>query len=165
MRHYGQLWGRPALALVAIAALTGGCASIRDHRGYLVDSAIVDSVQPGVDNQQSVERALGRPTFVSQFGEKAWYYVSQNTKQVAFRRPRTEAQTILRVRFDPAGNVAGVDRAAMENVVRLDPDGNKTPTLGKNRGFLEDLFGNIGSVGAPGVGTGGGGAGGGPNGS
>ena len=165
MLTFGRTFGRSALALVAVAALTGGCASIRDHRGYLVDAALVDSVQPGVDNRQSVERALGRPTFISQFGEKAWFYVSQETRQTAFRRPQTREQTILRVRFDPAGNVAGVDRAAAEKVVRLDPDGHKTPTLGKNRGFLEDLFGNIGSVGAPGVGGGGGGAGGGPNGS
>ena len=164
MLTFGRTFGRSALALVALAALTGGCASIRDHRGYLVDAALVDSVQPGVDNRQSVERALGRPTFISQFGEKAWFYVSQETRQTAFRRPQTREQTILRVRFDPAGNVAGVDRAAAEKVVRLDPDGHKTPTLGKNRGFLEDLFGNIGSVGAPGVG-GGGGAGGGPGGS
>ena len=164
MLTFGRTFGRSALALVALAALTGGCASIRDHRGYLVDAALVDSVQPGVDNRQSVERALGRPTFISQFGEKAWFYVSQETRQTAFRRPQTRDQTILRVRFDPAGNVAGVDRAAAEKVVRLDPDGHKTPTLGKNRGFLEDLFGNIGSVGAPGVG-GGGGAGGGPGGS
>lgn len=160
MRHFG----RSALALVALAALAGGCTSIRDHRGYLVDSALVDSVQLGVDNKQSVERSLGRPTFISQFGEPAWYYVSQNTKQSAFRRPRTEDQTILRVRFDATGNVAGVDRAGKEQIARLDPDGHKTPTLGKNRGFLEDLFGNIGSVGAPGVG-GGGGGGAGPNGS
>ena len=164
MLTFGRTFGRSALALVALAALTGGCASIRDHRGYLVDAALVDSVQPGVDNRQSVERALGRPTFISQFGEKAWFYVSQETRQTAFRRPQTREQTILRVRFDPAGNVAGVDRAAAEKVVRLDPDGHKTPTLGKNRGFLEDLFGNIGSVGAPGMGTGGGG-GSGPNGS
>lgn len=161
MRHFG----RSALALVALSALAGGCTSIRDHRGYLVDSALVDSVQPGVDNRQSVERSLGRPTFISQFGEQSWYYVSQNTKQSAFRRPRTEDQTILRVRFDAAGNVAAVDRAGKEQIARLDPDGHKTPTLGKNRGFLEDLFGNIGSVGAPGVGGGGGGGGSGPNGS
>jgi outer membrane protein assembly factor BamE (lipoprotein component of BamABCDE complex) len=151
-------------ALTAMAALAGGCSSIRDHRGYMIDSALVDSVQPGVDNQTSVERALGRPTFISQFGDKAWYYVSQDTRQTAFRRPRTSQQTILRVRFDAAGNVAGVDKAGMEHVARLDPDGHKTQTLGRNRGFLEDLFGNIGSVGAPGMGGGAGGAGG-PNGS
>ena len=53
-----------------IVAATSGCASIRDHRGYLVDTALVDSVQPGVDNRLSVERTLGRPTFASQFGEQ-----------------------------------------------------------------------------------------------
>jgi outer membrane protein assembly factor BamE (lipoprotein component of BamABCDE complex) len=153
------------LALAAgLAVLAGGCSSIRDHRGYLADAALVDSVQPGVDNRTSVERTLGRPTFISQFGDSAWYYVSQDTTQKAFRRPRTKQQTILRVRFDPAGNVAAVDRAAMEKVVRLDPNGDKTPTLGRDRGLLEDLFGNIGTVGAPGMG-GGGGSGGGPNGS
>ena len=163
MRQFGRMTLGLA-ALTAMAALAGGCSSIRDHRGYLIDSALVDSVQPGVDNQTSVERALGRPTFISQFGDKAWYYVSQDTRQTAFRRPRTSQQTILRVRFDAAGNVTGVDKAGMEHVARLDPDGHKTQTLGRNRGFLEDLFGNIGTVGAPGMG-GGGGAGGGPNGS
>ena len=168
MRQFWRQIGRTSLGLVAVAAmavLATGCSSIRDHRGYLVDTALLDSVQPGVDNQTSVERALGRPTFISQFGDKSWYYVSQDTRQTAFRRPQTRDQMILRIRFDPAGNVAGIDRAGMERVARLDPDGHKTETLGRNRGFLEDLFGNIGSVGAPGMGGGGGGGTGGPNGS
>lgn len=170
MRQFARPMQTDMLGLVAVAAmavLASGCSSIRDHRGYLVDSALIDSVAPGVDNQTSVERALGRPTFISQFGEKSWYYVSQDTSQTAFRRPQTRDQTVLRVRFDPAGKVIGIDKAGMERVARLDPDGHKTETLGRNRGFLEDLFGNIGSVGAPGVGDGGGGGGGGrgPNGS
>ena len=171
MRQFARPMHTDMLGLVAVAAMTvlaSGCSSIRDHRGYLVDSALIDSVAPGVDNQTSVERALGRPTFISQFGEKSWYYVSQDTNQTAFRRPQTRDQTVLRVRFDPAGKVIGIDKAGMERVARLDPDGHKTETLGRNRGFLEDLFGNIGSVGAPGVGDGGGGGGGGgrgPNGS
>ena len=135
-----------------IVAATSGCASIRDHRGYLVDTALVDSVQPGVDNRLSVERTLGRPTFASQFGEQTWYYVSVDTKQVAFRRPRTSEQVVTRVRFDGAGNVASIDKAGMDRVARIDPDGKKTPTLGRDRSFLEDLFGNIGTVGAPGGG-------------
>jgi hypothetical protein len=42
----------------------------------------------------------------------------------------------------------------MEQVARIDPDGDETPTLGRERGFLEDLFGNIGQVGVPGAGSG-----------
>ncbi|WP_245647625.1 outer membrane protein assembly factor BamE [Novosphingobium lentum] len=155
-----------ALALVVLA---GGCASIRDHRGYTVDSALVDSVQPGVDNRLSVERSLGRPTFASQFGTPTWYYVSLNSKQAPFTRPRTDAEFLLKVNFDQSGNVSSVTRGGMDKVVRLNPDGHKTPTLGRDRSFFEDLFGNIGAVGAlPGSGgTQGGttGPGRGPNGS
>jgi outer membrane protein assembly factor BamE (lipoprotein component of BamABCDE complex) len=157
MRQFGRL-----AAMVGLTVLATGCSSIRDHRGYLVDATLVDSVQAGIDNRTSVERTLGRPTFISQFGEPAWYYVAQDTKQVAFRRPRTSQQQILRVRFDGAGNVAAVDKASTEKIVFLDPHGDKTPTLGRERTFIEDLFGNIGAVGAPGLGGPGGGGPGGP---
>ena len=158
------LMAKGAAAAIVAATLLGGCASIRDHRGYLVDNALVDSVQPGVDNKTSVERALGRPTFISAWGDPAWYYVSQDTRQAPFTRPQTREQMILRVRFDAAGKVIAVDKAGAEKVARIDPDGKKTPTLGRDRSFIEDLFGNIGAVGAPGMG-GGGGGGPGPNGS
>lgn len=141
--------GRRMRAVITAAALTvlaTGCNSIKDHRGYLVDQALLDSVQAGVDNKVSVQRTLGQPTFISQFGAQDWYYISINTRQAAFTRPRTNEQLVLRVRFDDAGNVVGVDRTGAEHVVYLDPDGDQTPTLGRERGFLEDLFGNIGSV-------------------
>lgn len=133
---------------LAFALAASGCTSIRDHRGYIADPTLISSVQPGIDNQASVERTLGRPTFTSQFGQPTWYYVGIDTAQAPFGRPRSTDQTVLKVTFDPAGNVAGVERTGMERVVRLDPHGDKTPTLGRDRGFFEDLFGNIGSVGS-----------------
>ena len=165
-----QLKRRKASAIMAPvvllgAMLVGGCASIKDHRGYLVDAALIDSVQPGIDNRLSVERALGRPTFASQFGAPVWYYVAIDTRQAPFLRPKPVDQTVLKVTFDAAGNVAEVQKAGMENVVRLSPDGDKTPTLGRDRNFFEDLFGNIGAVGAGPGGGGAGPAGPGPNGS
>lgn len=155
---------RMAVLGAGLVLALGGCASIKDHRGYIVDQVLLDSVQPGIDNRESVERTLGRPTLVSEFGRKDWYYISQNTRQAAFSRPRANEQLILRVRFDEKGNVVAIDRAGLEKVAQLDPDGKKTPTLGKNRSFIEDLFGNIGTVGAARRGPGGG-PGGGPNGS
>jgi outer membrane protein assembly factor BamE (lipoprotein component of BamABCDE complex) len=146
-----------AAAMAAGLLLLAGCSSIKDHRGYLVDQLLLDSVQPGVDNQTSVERTLGRPTFTSQFGEPTWYYMSINTKQAPFTRPRSSDQLVLKVKFDPRGNVTAIERSGMEKVVQLNPDGDKTPTLGRERTFLEDLFGNIGTVGAPGAGAPGGG--------
>ena len=136
-------------------ALASGCTAITNQRGYLIDNVLVASVQPGLDNRDSVRGTLGRPTLTSQFGDPVWYYVSSRTEQAPFTRPDIEQHTVLAVHFDEAGNVTSIDRSGMERVVNIDPDGAETPTLGRERGFLQDLFGNIGSVGAPGVGGGG----------
>jgi outer membrane protein assembly factor BamE (lipoprotein component of BamABCDE complex) len=146
---------RAGIVAAALSVLAAGCVSIRDHRGYIVDSAVADSIQPGVDNKTSVERAMGRPTFASQFGDKDWYYISTQTRQRPFASARATDQTVIRVRFNDQGVVEGVDRAGMDQVVFLDPDGDKTRTLGRDRGLLEDLFGNIGTVGSGIAGPGG----------
>jgi len=139
---------------VKVAALScallalGACSSIRESRGYVQDGALVSSVQPGIDNRRSVEGTLGRPTFRSQYGEDTWYYISSITGRRPFVRPRIREHAVMAVKFDEAGNVASVERRGIDEVVFLQPDGDKTPTLGRERTFLEDLFGNIGQVGA-----------------
>ena len=149
-------------AVVATALLVSGCVnSIRAHRGYLTDEVLLQSVQAGIDNRTSVERTLGQPSFVNQFGPPVWYYISSTTRQAPFTTPRIAEHSVMAVRFDQAGNVIAVERSGLEQVAYFDPDGDETPTLGRNRTFLEDLFGNIGQVGT-GVGsaqTGGGGGG------
>ena len=134
-------------AVLGAAALMAGCSSITNHKGYLTDEVILRSVAPGIDNQLSVERALGHPSFKSQFGDPVWYYVSSTTSQKPFTTPRISGHSVLAVHFDAAGNVTSADRTGLEQVAYIDPDGDKTPTLGRERGFLEDLFGNIGQVG------------------
>lgn len=143
----------------AIVAGLGGCSRIRTHQGYQIDRLVVDSISPGVDNKASVEGSMGRPSFASQFGPEEWYYVSRDMNQLAFKQPKVVDQTILRVRFDAAGNVAAVDRIGKQQVANIGPVKDKTETLGRRRTLLQDLFGNIGAVGAGGMG-GGGGAGG-----
>lgn len=141
--------------LLGATATLSGCSSIRETRGYITDNVLLETVHPGIDNQRSVEGTLGRPTFESQYGEKTWYYVSSVTGRKPFVRPRIKTHGVLAVKFDAAGNVASVERSGIDKVVYLTPDYDKTPTLGRERGFLEDLFGNIGQVGGIGGGPGG----------
>ena len=145
---------KAALAISGLALL-GGCAGIRNHRGAVIDQQLAAAVQPGVDNKESVEKTLGRPTFTGTFNPNDWYYVSRDTKQIAFRNPRVTDQTVLRVRFDQAGNVIAVERTGRELVASIDPADARTPTLGRQRSFFEDLFGNIGTVGSTATPTGG----------
>lgn len=139
-----------ALALTGAGLLLGGCTKIVDRQGYVMDETLVSAIQPGVDNRDSVMNTLGRPTFTGQFSDRDWYYVTRETKNLAFNMPRPNVQSIIRVRFDQTGNVTAVDRRGMEQVAMIRPAKDKTPTLGRDRSLLEELFGNIGSVGSAG---------------
>jgi len=147
-----QFQMRVALAGLTLGALAlSGCSQVRGHQGYIVDSVLTAAVQPGVDNRQSVEASLGRPTFTGQFDDNIWYYISRTTRQFAFNSPHPKDQQVMRIAFDASGNVTKVDHTGMELVANISPDGDKTATLGRDRSFFEDIFGNIGSVGAPGA--------------
>ena len=147
---------RRILPLVSIAAiaLTAGCARVPGHQGFIIDQQLAATVRPGVDNKASVQGTLGRPSFIGQFDANDWYYVSRDTKPLAFKSPRASGQTILHVSFDGSGNVAAVESAGLEKVAMIRPVKDKTPTLGRDRSFFQEVFGNIGQVGS--VGRGGG---------
>jgi len=143
--------------VIAALSLSSGCTRLKSHQGYIGDQTLLSSVQPGVDNKESVQASLGRPTFVGQFDKNDWYYYSRDAKQLAFSQPVAYNQYVLKVRFDQAGNVASVSQTGKELISKISPEGDKTPTLGRDTSFFEEIFGNIGAVGA------GGGQGGTPN--
>ena len=142
---------RSFAAIIGLGLALAACSGIRDHRGFVIDQTLADGIQVGIDNKDSVAKTLGRPTFTGQFDPNDWYYVSRNTTQLAFRDPRVTDQTVLRVQFDQAGNVVAVNKTGRELIAQVDPSGDKTPTLGRQRSFFDELFGNIGTISQPGL--------------
>ena len=65
---------REAIKTVTFAAamLLAGCAQMHAHKGMVLDPRLASSVQPGVDNKDSVEKLLGRPSFVGEFTPNDW---------------------------------------------------------------------------------------------
>ena len=129
---------------IAGASLLGGCLGIKEHKGYVLDKELATTVQVGVDNKESVTKTLGRPTFTGQFDANDWYYVARDVKTVPLRSQKVLDQDVVHIRFDPAGNVASVNMTDESLVVNINPVGDKTPTLGRQRSFFDELFGNIG---------------------
>lgn len=136
---------------VGAALALGACSGIRDQSGYIALSELTESIEVGIDNKDSVQRTLGRPTFVGQFSENDWYYVNQQTSQFAFRRPAVKDATVLHIQFDATGNVTGVTETDEQLAVKINPASETTPTLGREKSFFEELFGNIGQVGQTGL--------------
>lgn len=149
------------LVAVALGLASGACAPLKSHQGYIVDADLVNSIQPGVDNRNSVAATLGHPSFASQFGQGDWYYIARDSKNYAYNSPKVDKQLTLQISFDQAGTVTAIRKSGEEQVASISPSSKTTPTLGRKRGFFEDLFGNIGTVGAAGAGGGDAGGGGG----
>lgn len=149
---------RQPILIAALAAIVlAGCTPLRSHQGYIVDADLVNAIQPGVDNRQSVLATLGHPSFAAQFNQGDWYYISRDSRNYAYNLPKAHDQLALRISFDPAGTVTAIRRSGVEQIASVSPLKATTPTLGRKRGFFQDLFGNIGAVGAAGMGGGGGG--------
>ncbi|MFL6857309.1 MAG: outer membrane protein assembly factor BamE [Allosphingosinicella sp.] len=147
---------KPSARRAAVAAaltaglLLSGCHKVQGRQGFNLDETLVGAIQVGTDNKDSVASTLGRPTFAGTFSDNDWYYVSRQTKNMAYSQPHAVEQTILHVRFDQAGNVAAVERKGMEQVANIHPADGKTPTLGRHKSLWDELFGNIGAVGTAG---------------
>jgi len=139
-----------ALGLVASAVILPGCAKTVDTRGYLMDEDLIKEIRPGVDNRASVLAALGTPTVPGTFDDENWYYVARTQESWAFFRPDVVDNQVLQVSFDQSGNVKEISRAGMEAAREVDPVGDKTPTRGKELGFFEQIFSNIGRFSGPG---------------
>ncbi|MBV8970985.1 MAG: outer membrane protein assembly factor BamE [Sphingomonadaceae bacterium] len=139
---------RATFLLTAAALAAAGCSTIKQNQGYIVDAPLLASVQPGVDNKSSVEKTLGRPTFGAEFDANEWYYVSRNTRQIAFLQPKAQTQAITKITFDGKGNVAKVETRGLELAENIHPVRDKTATLGRKQGLLEDIFGGVGALGS-----------------
>jgi outer membrane protein assembly factor BamE (lipoprotein component of BamABCDE complex) len=148
--------GLVKVSTIALAALlASGCASNRAHKGAVIDPQLASSIQPGVDNKASVTKLLGTPTLTGAFTPNDWYYLSRDTNQLGFQNPHVTNQLVMLVRFDKAGNVASVQRTGKDLILNVHPSHRSTPTLGRQKSFLDELLGNIGSVNSTGMGGGG----------
>ncbi len=145
---------RHLILAASIAIAAGGCTPSRSHQGYIVDADLVNSIQPGVDNRQSVLATLGHPSFASQFNQGDWYYIARDSRNYLYSTPKVRDQLTMEISFDAKGNVSAIRKSGLGQVASIDPSNKATPTLGRKRGFFNDLFGNIGTVGAPGAGGG-----------
>lgn len=134
-----------AAALALILGTLGGCAPRQDLRGAVLDEERLQSVSPG-RTQAQIAQLLGTPTAVSTFSERnnTWYYISKETETLAFFREKTVDQKVVAIDFDPQGRVSEVRRFGLEDGRPIEPVAGATPSKGRELGFLEQLFGNLG---------------------
>jgi outer membrane protein assembly factor BamE (lipoprotein component of BamABCDE complex) len=131
-----------------LGATLAACATMSDVRGNLPDEERLGQVRPGI-TKESVQQILGTPSSVGTFDDNTWYYISKKTEQWAFKAPKMVEQQVIAVDFDQNGRVRDVRRHGKEEAMAVDPVDRTTPTPGKELGFFEQLFGNLGRFNTP----------------
>jgi outer membrane protein assembly factor BamE (lipoprotein component of BamABCDE complex) len=139
----GLLGGALLLAMVA-----AGCSPIITTHGYAPTAEQVAEIQPGVDSVQTVSQKIGRPSTGGIVRSRSWYYVGSRLETVTWHAPKLIERRVVAVDFTPEGVVERVDQYGLEDGRIINLVTRTTPTYGRRLGVLEQLFGNLGNIGA-----------------
>ncbi len=133
-----------ASVVAAMVLLLGACAPRVDTHGFMPNAELIEQVEPGVVSKLDVADILGSPSTIATFDQDTWYYITQKTQNFAFFKPEIVDQQVLVVNFDDQDMVSDINRYTIEDGLIVDPVSRKTPTVGKELTFLQQLFGNVG---------------------
>jgi len=133
-----------AIAAMAAVALITACAADVAQRGNLPDRDQLAHIHPGTTTKTEVEKLLGSPSSTGVFDGNSWYYISKETKQVAFFNPDVLNQQVYIIRFNDKGVVAGIDHKTLKDGHAVAMAPGETPAPGRQLTFFEQLIGNIG---------------------
>ncbi len=133
------------LAVTLLLALSA-CSAIETRSGYVPREDQIAEIKPGVQTQKDVRRILGSPSSVASFEKRrdVWYYISGRTETLAFLAPKIVEQNVLAIEFGNDGRVSDVRRYDLQDGRKIELVKRETPTRGREFGFFEQLFGNIG---------------------
>lgn len=133
-----------AFTLTAVALSLSACTTERQTRGFVIKESVAKAIMPGLDNQVSVIDIFGSPSVRSTFDQNTWYYISSYKERKAFFSEEPVKQTVMVVNFDDKGIVNTIQRFDLSQARPIQPNEDTTPTRGRELGFFEQIFGNIG---------------------
>lgn len=134
-----------AVAVIAGGLLISGCAEQITKHGHHFNENDLQSVQPGM-SQEQVRMSLGSPaTTATVASGNAFYYISSTMKQSSFFTPVETDRQVVAVYFSPVGSVERVANYGLKDGKVFDLIKRTTPAPGTQEdGLLKQLFRNLG---------------------
>lgn len=132
------------LALIALASCS---AQYRNH-GYVPRDEDLAAVVVGESTQETVARAVGRPSSTGLLTGGAWYYVGSRFRHYGPRLPEEVDRQVVAISFDEGGTVENVERFGLEDGQAVVLSRRVTDSNIKGLSFLRQLLGNVGNISA-----------------
>ena len=123
------------------------------RRGAVIKPYQLEQLESGKSNYNDVLNILGTPTSVSNYDPRLWYYFSEMKSKWGFLDPISDDQEVYQVRLDEKGNYVSYKLFTGANAVKLAVSKNTTPTVARDKSFLQELLTNFGRYSKPKGGT------------
>ncbi|MEO6300189.1 MAG: outer membrane protein assembly factor BamE [Paracoccaceae bacterium] len=131
-----------------LAFVLAACSPIYTNHGYVPSDTELALIVVGKDTRESVGATIGRPTAAGLLNDQAWYYVESRFKNQGARAPQEIDREVVAITFDTGGVVENVERFGLDKGRVVAISRRITTTNVKGRGFLAQIFGNIGHLSA-----------------
>ncbi len=133
---------------IALVFLSASCSPIVENRGYVFDEKLLDQIKVNETISNDVMDILGSPSTTSAIDASTWYYIYSKAETVAFYHPTVTDRRVLAVSFDDDNKVNNLKYYGLEEGKIISYVDRSTPTRGRELTVLQQLFGNLGRLGA-----------------
>jgi len=133
---------------IALVSLVVSCSPIVENRGYVFDEELLDQIKVNETISNDVMDILGSPSTTSAIDASTWYYIYSKAETVAFYHPTVTDRRVLAVSFDDDNKVNNLKYYGLEEGKIISYVDRTTPTRGRELTVLQQLFGNLGRLGA-----------------
>jgi outer membrane protein assembly factor BamE (lipoprotein component of BamABCDE complex) len=118
------------------------------YQGFQAIDANPKDVKVGSDTRSTVLARLGTPTATASFDKNTWFYLTQVSSKTAYFNPRVIRRDVIAISFDNGTQqVNRVDVFGLKDGRVIAYNRNETPTRGRELTLLEQLFGNLSTIG------------------
>ena len=125
------------------------CSPQVSQHGHTIEPETLSRLTPGTSSREEVLRLLGSPSTLATFEDDRWYYVTQRRESRSFYQSQITEQDVVVVSFDDQGILRGVEHRSLDQAMGIEPNSDRTRTLGSELTIVEQLIGNIGRFGDP----------------
>jgi len=133
---------------IALVSLVVSCSPIVENRGYVFDEELLDQIKVNETISNDVMDILGSPSTTSAIDASTWYYIYSKAETVAFYHPTVTDRRVLAVSFDDDNKVNNLKYYGLEEGKIISYVDRTTPTRGRELTVIQQLFGNLGRLGA-----------------
>ncbi len=121
---------------------------IVENRGYVFDEELLSKITLDQTISSDVLDILGSPSTTSAIDASTWYYIYSKAETTAFFHPEVTDRRVLAITFNDSNKVNNLKYYGLEDGKVISYVDRQTPTRGRELTVIQQLFGNLGRLGA-----------------